>query len=127
MGLNLNKKDLDNVIMIGDRVLVKPKTPQDRTKSGLYLPPSVEKKVKLHQGYVVRVGPGYSVPAINEPDEPWKESTDNVKFVPIQPKIGDLAVYLQNSSYEININEDKFYIVPNSAILMLFRDKGLLE
>lgn len=127
MSVSLNKKDIDRIIMVGDRVLLKPKTPQDRTKSGLYLPPSVEKKDKLHEGYVVKVGPDYPIPALNEADEPWKDNSDEVKFVPIQPKIGDLAVYLQNSSYEILFNNEKFYIVPNSAIFMLIRDDGLME
>ncbi len=127
MRLNLNKKDLDQIIMIGDRVLIKPKTPQDRTKTGLYLPPSVEQKENLHSGYVVKVGPGYPIPSITEFDEPWKDKTDDVKFVPIQPKIGDLAVYLQNSSYEIAFNEENYVIVTSSGILMLIRDDGLTE
>jgi co-chaperonin GroES (HSP10) len=127
MVLNLNKKDLNKLIMVGDRVLVKPKSPQEKTSSGLYLPPTVEKKEKLQSGYVVKVGPGYPVPVVNEIDEPWKDAQDDVKFVPIQPHIGDLAVYLQNSTYEVSFNDEKYFIVPNSAILMLIRDEGLIE
>ncbi|MBN2894088.1 MAG: co-chaperone GroES [Bacteroidales bacterium] len=127
MKLSLNKEDLDQIIMVGDRVLIKPKTPQDRTKSGLYLPASIEQKEKLHNGYVVKVGPGYPIPAINDFDEPWRDNTENVKFVPIQPQIGDLAVYLQSNSFEIAFNKETFVIVPSSAILMLVRDDGLIE
>ena len=127
MVLNLSKKDLDRIIMVGDRVLVKPKSAQQKTSSGLYLPPTVEKKEKLQSGYVIKVGPGYPIPVVNEIDEPWKDTQDEVKFVPIQPQVGDLAVYLQNSTYEVSFNDEKFLIVPNSAILMLVRDEGLIE
>lgn len=125
--LNLNKEDLDKIIMIGDRVLIKPKSFQKKTSSGLYLPPTVEKKEKLQSGYVIKVGPGFPIPAISEPDEPWKDKNENVKFVPIQPAIGDLAVYLQSNSFEITFNNETFLIVPNSAIMMLIRDEGLFE
>jgi len=127
MLLNLKKEDIDKIIMIGDRVLIKPKTFQEKTSTGLYLPPSVERKEKLQSGYVIKVGPGFPIPAITESDEPWKENKEELKFVPIQPKIGDLAVYLQSSAYEITFNNETFLIVPNSAIMMLIRDEGLFE
>ena len=47
--------------------------------------------------------------------------------MPHQAREGDLAVYLQNDAYEINFNDEKFLIVPHSAILMLVRDEGLFE
>ena len=55
------------------------------------------------------------------------QKKDEVKYVPIQPKMGDLAIYLQNNGYEIHINKEKYIIVPNSAILILIRDEGLIE
>jgi co-chaperonin GroES (HSP10) len=127
MSLKIKKKDFDKVIMVGDRVLIKPKNPTEKTTSGLYLPPSIEKNDRLQQGYVVKVGPGYPIPVVNEAEEPWKDAGDDMKFVPIQPKIGDLAVYLLNSVHEITLNEEKYCIVPNSAIFMLIRDEGLIE
>ncbi len=113
--------------MIGDRVLIKPKSPLDKTKSGLYLPPGVQEKERIHAGYVIKVGPGYPIPAINEADEPWKDKSDEVKYVPLQLKEGDLAIYMQNSGYEIEFKKEKFIIVPHSAILMLIRDESLFE
>lgn len=127
MMLKLRKEDLDKIIMIGDRVLIKPKSFEEKTSSGLYLPPSVEKKEKLQSGYVIKVGPGFPIPAISEPDEPWKDNNDNVRFVPIQPAVGDLAIYLQSNTFEIRFNDEVFLIVPNSAIMMLIRDEGLFE
>jgi len=120
------KQDLEKFIVVGDRVLIKPKSSPDMTKSGLYLPPGVHEKEKIHSGYVLKVGPGYPIPAINEADEPWKDR-DEVKYVPLQPKTGDLAVFLQKSGWEIEFNKEKYIIVPHSAILLLIRDEGLLE
>lgn len=127
MALNIEGEDLKKFIMIGDRVLIKPKEQMEKTKSGLYLPPGVKEKEKIYSGYVVKVGPGYPIPAIQEIDEPWKDRSDDVKYVPLQPKEGDLAVYLQNSVYEFEYNKQKYIIVPHSAILLLIRDEGLFE
>lgn len=127
MTLELNEQDLNKFIMIGDRILIKPKSPLDKTKSGLYLPPGVQEKEKIHVGYVLKVGPGYPIPAINEVDEPWKDKSDEVKYVPLQPKEGDVAIYMQKSGYEIEFKKEKYIIVPHSAILMLIRDEGLFE
>jgi chaperonin GroES len=125
MTLELGEQDLDKFIMVGDRILIKPKSPQDKTKSGLYLPPGVQEKEKVQSGYVVKVGPGYPIPAINEVDEPWKDKSNEVKYVPLQPKEGDLAVFMQKSGFEIVFKEEKYIIVPHSAILMLIRDDSL--
>lgn len=127
MSLVISEKDLDKIIIVGDRVLIKPKTFSDKTKSGLFLPPGVQQNEKLYSGYVIKVGPGYPIPAVQEFDEPWKDKSDDVKYVPIQPKRGDLAVYLQNSAWEILFNSEKYLIVPNSAILMLVRDEDLMK
>lgn len=127
MTLNIEQKGLDKLIAVGDRVLIKPSSAQSKTKSGLYLPPGVQEKENIHSGYVVKVGPGYPIPAITDIDEPWKDKSDEVKYVPLQPKDGDLAIYLQNSGYEIFFNREKYVIVPHSAILLLIRDPSLFE
>jgi co-chaperonin GroES (HSP10) len=127
MILEIDKQDLKSLIMVGDRVLIKPKTPQKQTKSGLYLPPNVHEQEKVLAGYVIKVGPGYPIPAITDADEPWKAKTDKVQYVGLQPKEGDTAVYLQNSSIEIEFNGEKYVVVPHSAIMMLVRDEGLFD
>jgi chaperonin GroES len=127
MTLEIGEQNLDKFILIGDRILIKPKSPQDRTKTGLYLPPGVQENEKIYSGFVLKVGPGYPIPAINEIDEPWKNKSDEVKYVPLQPKEGDLAIYLQKSGWEIEFNKEKYVIVPHSAILMLIRDEELFK
>ena len=127
MSLSIDEKDLHKFILIGDRVLIKPKTPSSKTNSGLYLPPTVQEKESIHSGYIVKVGPGYPIPAISEEDEPWKEKSDDIKYVPLQARIGDLAIYLNKSGYEIEFNKGKYLILPHSAILMIIRDENLFK
>jgi co-chaperonin GroES (HSP10) len=127
MSVLLDEKDLQKLIVIGDRILIKPKVPQAQTKSGLFLPPGVNENEKVQIGYVLKVGPGYPIPSVNDPDEPWKTRSDGPKYVPLQPKEGDQAVYLQNSAIEIEFNKEKYIVVPQSAILLLLRDDGLFE
>ena len=127
MSVTLDEKDLRKLIVIGDRVLIKPKMPQSKTKSGLLLPPGVSENEKVMIGYVLKVGPGYPIPSVNDTDEPWKNSSGEPKYVPLQPKEGDQAVYMQNSAIEIEFNKEKYIVVPQSAILLLLRDDGLFE
>ena len=49
MQLSLEQKDMNKFLMIGDKVLIKPKNPESQTKTGLYLPPSVQEKENLYQ------------------------------------------------------------------------------
>lgn len=126
MGL-LDEKDLDKLIVIGDRILIRPKIPQSKTKTGLLLPPGVAENEKVQIGYVMKVGPGYAIPTVNDVEEPWKAQSDEPKYVPLQAKVGDQAVYLQNSAIEIEFNNQKFVVVSHSAILLLLRDTGLFE
>lgn len=123
----IEEKDISKFVIIGDRVLIKPKTQSEKTKSGLYLPPTVKEKEKIHAGYVVKTGPGYPIPAITDYDEPWKDQRDQVKYIPLQAKMGDLAVYMQNSGWEIEFKNEKYLILPHSSILMLIRDENLLK
>lgn len=127
MSLIIEEKDLEKFILVGDRVLVRPKNQSSKTSSGLYLPPSVQENEKTQSGYVVKVGPGYPIPAMTDADEPWKEKQDEVKYVPLQAKVGDLAVYMNKSGWEIEFNKEKYVILPHSSILMLIRDEGLFE
>lgn len=127
MSFIIEEKDLEKFIMVGDRVLVKPKNPSQKTVSGLILPPSVQENEKVLSGYVVKVGPGYPIPAMTDEDEPWKEKRETVKYVPLQALVGDLAVYLNKSGYEIEFNKEKYFILPHSAILMLIRDETLFD
>jgi len=115
---------LKKLIVIGDRLLIKPAQANERTASGLYLPPGVQEKEKVQQGYVIKAGPGYAIPVPVE-DEPWKGEEEKIKYVPLQAKEGDLAIFLLSGATEVMYEGDKYFIVPQSAILMLEREDDL--
>jgi chaperonin GroES len=115
---------LKKLIVIGDRVLIRPSKPDERTESGLYLPPGVQEREKVQQGYIIKTGPGYAIPMPPE-DEPWKAQEEQVKYVPLQAREGDLAIFLLGGATEVIYEGEKYFIVPQSAILMLEREEDL--
>lgn len=119
-----NDNTFKKLIVIGDRVLIRPSKGNERTDSGLYLPPGVQEKEKVQQGYVIKTGPGYAIPMPVE-DESWKNADDQVKYIPLQAKEGDLAVFLLSGATEVLYENEKYYIVPQSAILMLEREEDM--
>ncbi|MDN5212586.1 co-chaperone GroES family protein [Fulvivirgaceae bacterium BMA12] len=121
------KNTLKNIIIVGDRVLIKPKKLSEKTSSGLYLPAGVQEKEKVQSGYVMKTGPGYPIPIPNDEDELWKEQGEKVKYLPLQAKEGDLAIFLQKGAYELQYKGEKFFIVPQSSILMLEREDDLFD
>lgn len=118
---------LKKLIVVGDRVLIRPKKSTDKTQSGLYLPPGVKEKEKVQTGYVIKTGPGYPIPLPAEDDEPWKDKRDEIKYIPLQAKEGDLAIFIQNGAVEVNYENEKLFIVPQASILLLERDEDLFE
>ncbi|WP_298296486.1 co-chaperone GroES family protein [Hydrotalea sp.] len=115
---------LKKLIIIGDRVLIRPSKPHEQTSSGLYLPPGVQEKEKVQQGYIIKTGPGYAIPLPVE-NEPWKTEEEQVKYIPLQAKEGDLALFLLNAATELMYEGEKYFIVPQHAILMLEREEDL--
>ncbi|UCS95106.1 co-chaperone GroES family protein [Echinicola marina] len=116
---------LKKLVVVGDRVLIKLKKAGEKTSSGLYLPPGVKEKEQVQQGYIIKTGPGYPIPMHVEEDEPWKEKEESIRYIPLQAKEGDLAIFLLNGAHEVIYEEEKFYIVSQNAILMLEREEEL--
>lgn len=115
---------LKKLIVIGDRLLIRPTKGNERSASGLFLPPGVQEKEKVQQGYVIKTGPGYVIPMPIE-NESWKSDEEQVKYIPLQAHEGDLAIFLMSGATEVLYEGEKYYIVPQSAILMLERDDDL--
>ncbi|MBY5952838.1 co-chaperone GroES family protein [Algoriphagus marincola] len=116
---------LKKIIVVGDRVLIRLKKPNEKTSSGLYLPPGVHEKEKVQQGYIIKAGPGYPIPMPIDDHEPWMDSEEKVKYVPLQAKEGDLAIFLLSGAHEVMYEGEKYYIVSQGAILMLEREQDL--
>ncbi|MGD9898311.1 MAG: co-chaperone GroES [Calditrichaceae bacterium] len=118
-----NKKEL---IVVGDRVLIKPDQTKEKTNFGLYLPQGVESKDKVQGGFIFRVGPGYPLPDPGSlSDEPWDGSHAEPKYLPLQAQEGDYALFLRKSSIEIEFEKETYLIVPQAAILLLIRENIL--
>jgi co-chaperonin GroES (HSP10) len=126
MAIHLTQDNkLKKLIVVGDRVLIKPTTPSERTDSGLYLPPGLQEREKIQQGYIIKAGPGYAIPVPSEETESWKQEEEKVKYVPLQAKEGDLAIFLVSGSTEVMYQGERYFIVPQGAILMLEREEDL--
>ena len=122
-----DEKNLNKLIVVGDRVLIKPKTLSNKTKSGLFLPPGYKEKEEIRTGYIIKCGPGYPIPFPSEEDEAWKKVDEKIKYIPLQAKEGDLAIFMQKGAIEIVYNNEKYFIVSQHSILLLERDEGLFE
>jgi co-chaperonin GroES (HSP10) len=116
---------LKKLIVVGDRVLIRLKKPNAKTGSGLYLPPGVQEKEKVQQGYIIKVGPGYPIPVATDDPEPWMDREEKVKYVPLQAKEGDLAIFLLSGAHEVIYEGEKYFIVSQAAVLMLEREQDL--
>lgn len=119
---------LKNIMVVGDRVLIKIKSASTKTRSGLFLPPGYTEKEEVQYGYIVKTGPGYPIPLPGEDQpEPWKTSGEDTRYLPLQAKVGDLAIFLQKGAIEITIGGDKYFIVQHHSILLLERDEQLFD
>lgn len=116
---------LKKLIVVGDRLLIKPSKASDKTASGLWLPPGVQEQEKIQTGYVIKAGPGYPLPVPAEEDDIWKGKEENIKYLPLQAREGDLAIFLQKGAIEVQYENEKYYIVPQASILMLEREEDL--
>lgn len=118
--------DTTKIIIVGDRVLIKPEDDLEKTNSGLYLPPGVKEKEKVKGGYILKIGPGYPIASNTDDDEPWKENKET-KYIPLQAREGDFAIFMRREAIDIELDKTKLVIVPQSAILLLTRDEELFN
>ncbi len=118
--------DLQKIIIVGDRVLIRPEEDLQKTNSGLYLPPGVTEKEKVQGGYILKVGPGYPLGLPPDRSETWKEESA-AQYIPLQAKEGDFAFFLKKDAVEIEFDKEKMFVVQHSAILLLYRDEELFN
>ena len=121
------RKDKE-LIVVGDRVLVRVADGEQRTKVGLYLPANAVDNLAVQGGEIVSTGPGLALPDISESDgeETWRitNSSREPRYVPMQARVGDHALFFRKASVEITFDNEQFLIVPQSAILALVREPG---
>jgi co-chaperonin GroES (HSP10) len=118
-----NNKEL---IVVGDRVLVATEEGEERSKVGLYLPPTAIDNQAVQGGRIVATGPGLPMPDLGteNADEPWRLGTGarEMRFLPMQARSGDYALFFRKAAVEITFEGDRYLVVPQAAILALVRD-----
>ena len=116
---------MKRLIVVGDRVLIKPGEGEDRTKVGLYLPATAIDNQAVQTGKVMAVGPGTPIGAPAElNDEPWKIVSGEPKYLPVQAEMGDFAIFFRKAAVEITFEGEKYLVIPQAAILGLVRQEG---
>ena len=115
------------LLVVGDRVLVKVEDGEQRTKVGLYLPPSAIDSQAVQGGDIVSTGPGLAMPDLTDQgEEPWRIGGSNreARYVPMQARVGDFALFFRKAAVEITFENEQYLVVPQAAILALVRDSA---
>ena len=111
------------LIVVGDRVLIAPEEGEDRSRVGLYLPASAVDAQAVQGGKVMATGPGTPISAPTElNEEPWKIASGEAKYLPVQARVGDYAIFFRRAAVEITFEGNKYLVVPQAAILTLVRE-----
>jgi len=89
-----------NLKPLGDRVIVKPKAPEEKTKGGIILPDTAQEKPM--EGEIVAVGTG--------------RIADDGKKINMELKVGDKVLYGKYSGTEVKIDDQEFLIMRESDV-----------
>lgn len=109
------------LIVVGDRLLVRPERGEEKTNSGLYLPATATSSRQAQGGWVAAVGPGIPVPEpADDPDE-WSHHPE-ARYIPLQAQEGDYVLFLRKAAVEITFEGTPYLVVPNAAVLVLVRE-----
>lgn len=113
------------LIVVGDRVLIKPEQGEERSRVGLYLPATAVDSQAVQAGEIVATGPGTPISAPTElGDEPWKMGGSEARYLPVQARKGDYAIFFRRAAVEITFEGEKYLVVPQAAILTLVRESA---
>jgi len=93
-----------NIKPLADRVLIEPISVEEKTKSGIIIPDTVDKE-KSEQGKVVEVGPG----KLNEKGE----------LISMNVKKGDIVLFTKYGPNEIKIDDKEYLIAREEDILAI--------
>jgi chaperonin GroES len=89
-----------NLKPLGDRVIVKPKAPEEKTKGGIILPDTAQEKPM--EGEIIAVGPG--------------RIDDAGKKISMELKVGDKVLYGKYSGTEVKVNDEDYLIMRESDV-----------
>ncbi|HXY29488.1 MAG TPA: co-chaperone GroES family protein [Gemmatimonadaceae bacterium] len=114
-----------HLIVVGDRVLIALEEGEERSKVGLYLPPTAVDSQAVQGGRIVATGPGLPMPDPGDlGEEPWRTGARETRFVPMQAREGDYALFFRRAAVEITFENERYLVVPQTAILALVRGES---
>ena len=93
-----------NIRPLGDRVLIKPNSKEEKTKSGIILPDTAEKE-KPEEGEIMAVGTGKLKP--------------NGERVPLEVKKGDKVIFTKYGPNEIKVDGKEYLIAKEEDVLAI--------
>ncbi|MBU1255695.1 co-chaperone GroES [Patescibacteria group bacterium] len=93
-----------NIKPLADRVLIEPISVEEKTKSGIIIPDTVDKE-KSEQGKIIAVGPG----KLNEKGE----------LISMNVKKGDIVLFTKYGPNEIKIDDKEYLIAREEDILAI--------
>lgn len=93
---------MTNLKPLGDRVVLKAVSKEEKTKTGIIIPDTVDKE-KPEQGEVIAVGPG--------------KVLENGQRSSMDVKVGDTVVFTKYGPHEIKVEGTEYLIVSESDIM----------
>ncbi len=93
-----------NIKPLSDHLLIEPVTAKEKTKSGIFLPETIEKE-RPEQGTVVAVGPG--------------KKTSSGKIILLEVKVGDKVLFTKYGPNEIELDDKNYLIAREEDILAI--------
>ena len=91
-----------NLKPLHDNVIVKAVTEEEKTKSGIILPDTVDKE-KPEQGEVMAIGPG--------------KLLDNGQRAPMSVQTGNKVMFKKYSPDEVKVGEEEYLVISESDII----------
>lgn len=93
-----------NIKPLSDHILIEPISQEEKTKSGILLPETVEKD-RPEEGQVIAVGPG--------------KRLSSGKRVPIEVKKGNKVLFTKYGPSEIKVGDKEYLIAKEEDILAI--------
>lgn len=91
---------------LGDRVVVRPISKEETTRSGIVIPETTEKE-RPEQGEIIAVGPG--------------KILENGQRTPLDVKVGDKVLFSKYGPTEIKIEKEEYLVIKEEDILAILQ------
>ncbi len=93
-----------NIKPLSDYILIEPIKEEEKTKTGIFLPQTIEKE-RPEQGRVIAVGPG--------------RKTSSGKIIPIDIRRGEKVLFTKYGPNEIKVGDKEYLIAKQEDILAI--------